>query len=440
MKVKLKSVVAKPNNTSIIIYYSKNGEEMRFPTGISITNNKNAKGKYTDWDYTNQKVRPGVIDFETSNGRIKELLEKGNNILIELYKKGVSPSVKELEDILYSNQKVVYENSNSFITDLYGTFLKMKEEQFTSNGTISSLGDFKTTKNLLNDFEIFKGERYKIFQLDNKWCREMLNFMKNPHEDDPSIGKFYITDGENGAKRCKKVFDIFVQFSQYLKEIKITTQETIDLIKSFRKTNIKVPKTEKVTLNIEEIHSFYDFQFDLEKHNIARDVFVFICLTGLRREDYKHFSKFHIKENKVTGIKVYDKLARKTKGSSGVNYKIPLCDIAVEILEKYDYKPPLPIKINRDIKDALELTGMFDEPTNIIDKKTGEDKLRYNCISLHKGRDSFITNLVDTSIPLNTLLKYTGHTKLSTLQGYIDTSRDIDTTHISIFNRKKNEK
>ena len=83
---------------------------------------------------------------------------------------------------------------------------------------------------------------------------------------------------------------------------------------------------------------------------------------------------------------------------------------------------------------------MFDDPTNIIDKKTGEDKLRYNCISLHKGRDSFITNLVDTSIPLNTLLKYTGHTKLSTLQGYIDTSRDIDTTHISIFNRKKNEK
>lgn len=440
MKVKLKFVLPKPNNTSIVIYYSKNGDEMRFPTGISISKTKNAKGEYVDWDYKKRKVRPGTVDYETSNEKIRELVERGDNILIDLYKKGVSPSVKELEDFLYSNQKVMYENSNSYLTELYGIFLKMKEEQFTSNGTISSLGDFKTTKNLINDFEIYKGVKYKIFQLDNKWCREMLNFMKTPHEDDLERGKIYITDGENGAKRCKKVFDIFVQFAQYLKEIKVAAQDTIDLIKSFRKTNIKVPKTEKVTLNIEEIHSLYDFNFDLEKHNIARDVFVFICLTGLRREDYKHFSKFHIKENKVTGIKVYDKLARKTKGSSGVNYKIPLCDIAIEILEKYNYKLPLPIKINRDIKDALEITGMFDDPTNIVDKKTGEDKLRYKCISLHKGRDSFITNLVDTSIPLNTLLKYTGHTKLSTLQGYIDTSRDIDTSHISIFNRKKNEK
>jgi len=440
MKVNLKSVVAKPNNTSIIIYYSKNGEEMRFPTGLSISNKKSKNGKYIDWDYKLHKVKPGVKDFETSNWRIKELVEDANNILIELYKKRVSPSVKELEDILYSNQRVEYHNNNTHLTELYDFFLKMKEEQFTSNGTISSLGDFKTTKNLITDFETYKGEKFKIFQLDNKWCREMLNFMKMPHEDDIKAGKFYITDGENGSKRCKKVFDIFVQFAQYLKEIKVATQETIDLIKSFRKTNIKVPKTEKVTLNIEEIHALYDFKFELEKHNIARDVFVFICLTGLRREDYKHFSKFHIKENKMSGIKVYNKLARKTKGSSGVNYKIPLCDIAVEILEKYDYKPPLPIKINWDIKEALKITGLFDDPTNIIDKKTKEDKLRYNCISLHKGRDSFITNLVDTSIPLNTLLKYTGHTKLSTLQGYIDTSRDIDTTHISIFNRKKNEK
>jgi hypothetical protein len=231
--------------------------------------------------------------------------------------------------------------------------------------------------------------------------------MKTPHEDDVEGGKFYITDGENGAKRCKKVFDIFVQFTQYLKEIKVTTQETIDLIKSFRKTNIKVPKTEKVTLNIEEIHALYDFKFDLEKHNIARDVFVFICLTGLRREDYKHFSKFHIK-NTSSGIKVYDKLARKTKGSSGVNYKIPLCDISVEILEKYDYKPPLPIKINRDIKDALEITGMFDDPTIIIDKKTtgemrGADLVaKFNAfisnIESYRASEGYLPKVIDIRI------------------------------------------
>jgi len=105
-------------------------------------------------------------------------------------------------------------------------------------------------------------------------------------------------------------------------------------------------------------------------------------------------------------------------------------------LEKYNYKLPYHLKPNIDIKDALEITELFDEPTNIVDKKTGNEKLKYECISMHKGRDSFITNLVD-STPLNTLMKYTGHSKLSTLQGYIDTNREVETDPIiKAFNRK----
>jgi hypothetical protein len=39
-------------------------------------------------------------------------------------------------------------------------------------------------------------------------------------------------------------------------------QDTIDEIKKFRKTNIKVPKTDKITLDIDEIYSLYDFEFE----------------------------------------------------------------------------------------------------------------------------------------------------------------------------------
>ena len=39
-KLKLKRVIAKPNNTSICIYYSKDGIEMMFPTGISISSER----------------------------------------------------------------------------------------------------------------------------------------------------------------------------------------------------------------------------------------------------------------------------------------------------------------------------------------------------------------------------------------------------------------
>jgi hypothetical protein len=98
-------------------------------------------------------------------------------------------------------------------------------------------------------------------------------------------------------------------------------------------------------------------------------------------------------------------------------------------------KLPHPTKPNEDIKDALKFTELFNEPTTIIDKNTETEKLKYECISMHKGRDSFITNLVDHT-PLNTLMKYTGHSKLSTLQGYIDPNREIDTSLLQVFNRK----
>ena len=59
---KIKYVIAKPNNTSIIIYYSLRGKEMRFPTGVRISNSKYKSGKYQN----NTDVQPSLLfkDFQ----------------------------------------------------------------------------------------------------------------------------------------------------------------------------------------------------------------------------------------------------------------------------------------------------------------------------------------------------------------------------------------
>ena len=437
-KLKLKRVIAKPNNTSICIYYSKDGIEMMFPTGISISPEKYKSGLYKEWDYKDNMIKPEVKDYLTSKSAIEKLVKRGNDILTDLFNNNVVPSAQELKSLLSQEQKIILSSTNQTIIDLFTSFHKTKEEQFVANGTPISLKDFTTTKNLILDFDLYKGESFKIYQFNTIWCKEMLNYMKIPHEDDIINGKYYVTDGKLGGKASKKRFDIFVQFAEFLKSHKLVNQDTIDEIKKFRKTNIKVPKTDKITLDIDEIYSLYDFEFEEndKKYEKIRDTFVFLCLTGMRYGDYQNFDKRFIQPNKLTNVLVYERKAVKTKGSSGINYKIPLCDIVIEILEKYNYKLPYHLKPNIDIKDALEITELFDEPTNIVDKKTGNEKLKYECISMHKGRDSFITNLVD-STPLNTLMKYTGHSKLSTLQGYIDTNREVETDPIiKAFNRK----
>lgn len=435
-KLKLKRVVAKPNNTSICVYYSHLGQEMLFPTGISISSNKYKTGLYKDWDYNDNMVKPSVENYESSKKRIEDLVKKGNDILTELFNQSVVPTAKELKDLLSKEQKTTLISKNNSIIDLYESFYKTKEEQFIANGTPISLKDFTSTKNLIKDFDVYKEEIHKIYQFNTIWCGEMLNFMKISHDDDIEKGKYYITNGKLKPKTSKKRFDIFVQFSEYLKSHKLITQETIDEIKKFRKLNIKVPKTDKVTLDIDEIYTLYEYKFDNEEYEKVKDTFVFLCLTGMRYGDYLNFDKRFIQPSKITKVPVYERKAIKTKESSGLNYKIPLCDLALEILKKYDYKLPKVTNPNETIKKALKITELFEEPVTIYDKHTGVEKLKYECISMHKGRDSFITNLVDTT-PLNTLMKYTGHSKLSTLQGYIDTNRDVETEPIiKAFNRK----
>jgi integrase len=192
-------------------------------------------------------------------------------------------------------------------------------------------------------------------------------------------------------------------------------------------------------MDIDEIYSLYDFQFENPKHRQIVDAFVFLSLTGIRYQDYLNFDRRFIKWNNTNELPIYERKASKTRNSSGINYRVPLCDTAMDILVKYDFNVPIVSKPNELIKEALKITELFDEVTNIINSKTGVEKLRYECISMHKARDIFITNLVDNT-PLNTLMKYTGHTKLSTLQGYIDTNRAVETRFIAQAFVRKDEK
>jgi integrase len=413
---------------------SKKINSIGFPTGITISNARYKSSRFSDWDYSRNLVKSNVSGYEEMNERITTLVDKANTFLNANFKKHITLEPSELETLLKSNEIVTIASSTSKILELYKQFHSSKKEQFIASGSIASLKDFTSTFNLLRDFETYTGRSYQIYPLDMIWCRDMLNFMRLPHKDEPLENKFYITDGALAGKASKKRFDIFVQFAEYLKILKITKQELIDELKSFRKKEIKVPKTEKTTLTIEEVFSFYDFKFDSEKLDMIRDTFVFICLTGLRYSDYLRVERAFIKKSTKSDDLIYVRKAIKTKGSSGLNYKIPICNIAIDILKRYNYQLPNLPKPNGIIKEALKLTGLFNDPTQQIDKKTGQEKLRYQCISMHKGRDTFITNLVD-STPLNQLMKYTGHSKLSTLQTYIDGSREVDTNPIKIFNR-----
>lgn len=145
---------------------------------------------------------------------------------------------------------------------------------------------------------------------------------------------------------------------------------------------------------------------DLEHHRVTRDIFVFCCYTGLAYSDVKNLTADHIVRGIDEEYWIFSKRAK-----SGQLLKIPLLDKAMAILDRYkdpDSKPDqlvLPVYCKQKLNDYLkEIRGISG-----INKK----------LTFHSSRHTFATTVTLTNgVPIETVSKLLGHTKLSTIQVY----------------------
>ena len=430
--IKHKQATVKLNKTSVVIYYSLKGLEMRFPTGILINSHKDKKRKYIYWDYTNRKLKlpsyyvhrqQDVDELGIRQKTIDDLLTKANAIINDHFQRSIQISPQQLKNLLASQQHEKIQIARTGFFEYFDDFITKKRKHFAAVGNPISLKDYVSTYNLLQDYKVYTNKEIVIGNVNILFLQDLVAYASVLH--DKLIGDYEVkTKGAMVSSTVIKRLDILAEFFGYLKALSACNPLQVDVIKNYKRTIKRQPK-DKETLTVKEIKAFYNHKFNEPHYEIIKDLFVFLCFTGIRFQDLVDFDKAFIKKQK-DGF-VYVKKASKTK----IAYNIPLSKIVIEILEKYKHKlPSISDQYgNRMIKEALKLTGMFDEQTQQIDKGTNEYKRRYDAITLHKGRNTFITNLVDDT-PLNELMKYTGHRKLSTLQSYIDVRRPVSFKYI----------
>jgi site-specific recombinase XerD len=170
---------------------------------------------------------------------------------------------------------------------------------------------------------------------------------------------------------------------------------------------IKVKKIDREILTTEEVKILLEKTFEMKTIEVVRDLFVFQCYTGLAYNELKNLSK----NNLVVGV---DKLKwiKTVRGKTGTECNIPLLPIAEQILDKYADHPchevdnrvlPVPANqpMNRYLKEIAVLCG--------IDKN----------LCTHMARHTFATTItLSNGIPLETVSKLLGHTKIQTTQIY----------------------
>ena len=167
----------------------------------------------------------------------------------------------------------------------------------------------------------------------------------------------------------------------------------------------KFIKKERAFLLKHELEKLQKAQIENEGYRVVRDVFIFSCYTGLDYSNVKGLKSQHI----VRGIdgKFWINMQR---DKSGVMARIPILDEALTILELYREYPIkgdnlLPVisnqKMNAYLKEIMTLCQ--------IEKH----------ITFHSARHTFATTVtLSNGVPISTVSKLMGHTKISTTQIY----------------------
>ena len=118
---------------------------------------------------------------------------------------------------------------------------------------------------------------------------------------------------------------------------------------------------------------------------------------------------FYTKENIKTGIEV----------------TVPVTNIPLSILKRNGFKMPIFTSqyFNRQLEKILEHYHLFEDMVTYKRKVLKENKdskvMKRTLVTSHTCRKSFITNCVSSGIPLNVIMKASGHKQLKTLQAYV---------------------
>lgn len=256
--------------------------------------------------------------------------------------------------------------------------------------------------------------------------------MKNYYSTERCIKEFLKEEmGIEDIPLKKLNYGFIVNFEQYIRKYKPATRmgcanngtmKHMERLKKMSRLAVKLEwlekdpfinfklrfeKTERQFLTEPELQRIEETAFKIPSTQHIKDLFIFACYTGLSFIDVQELKADHL----VKGMDGNDWLyTKRTKTDEPL--KIPLLPKAKEIIDNYKDDPSLiengkllPMysnpMINRTLKDIAKVCG--------IRKK----------VTFHVARHTFATAItLSNGVPIETVSKLLGHTKLSTTQIY----------------------
>lgn len=396
------------NNTFSILFFTRksrsNSRLLKIYCRITVNGKRSEMSLQRSISVNNWDVSKGKARGTTTNAQIL------NNYLDNIYSKLLNCHKQLLEEdkiISASAIKARYLGKD----DNRKTLVELIEYHNTNMSSVLKPGTLKnyyTTEKYLKEFLFKRRKTDNIYlkQLNYRFITDFEQFLRT-YKD--SNGELKLSN--NGVmkhlERFKKMINLSLKFEWIIKN-------------PFQKFQLKFTKYDRQFLTERELRLMEETFFRQERLKRVKDIFLFSCYTGLSYVDVKELTTNQI----VLGIDNRYWIHTKREKTNEL-IKVPVLPKALEIIDKY--------KKQLKITNSITVLPLYsNQKTNSYLKEIAKACGIHKNITFHVARHTFATTIMlSNGVPIETVSKLLGHTKLSTTQIYARVlehkiSEDID--------------
>ena len=416
-----KYVQRKYREGKVVAYFRKNGSVVRYK--LCKIEKK--------WLTTTLQVKSDypLRSADELNKEIDQLEELVDNTITELLYDNPNLYItcavidKAIADKEKRAKEKAEESDNQLLVYDFKLWNKRKKEEFIKKDIAKGLNrksppsmkDYVSACNAIADYEYDNNCILRLNDVDDDFIENFKEFLAEEHVN-TNEHKYNCKGGmvnKTINKRLECLSAFVRSFYNDIEKAQFIFESRI--LRNNRNNEI-------IRLYKDEIKDLYCRELKDKSKNVIRDYFVFLCLTGLRFSDFLSLNK----DNFVMGKDGLVTLSLYTQ-KTNIRIEIKLTKQAKEIAERYNYKFDAYTNqaFNRAIKELFKEEELFEDEIvtyrEVLHKKPHPIKmLRREKIAAHTCRRTFISIMIENGVQPIHVMHMVGHTKLSTLQIYID--------------------
>lgn len=269
---------------------------------------------------------------------------------------------------------------------------KNKIKSTLASGTIKN---FRVTEGYIQKYlqRTLKTSDIYLHQLNYKFICDFENFLHTfwPKEHPKTMGHNTIM---KHIQRFRKIITLGYHMEWIEKDPFIRWKTTYE-------------KKEREFLTANELSNIETYNFPIQRLERVRDLFVFSCYTGISYVDIMNLSNANV----IMGDDSYNWIIT-TRKKTKTPVKVPLLQKAQALIDKYNNHP-------MTIITGTLFPVITNEKLNLYLKEIADAAGITKNLTFHMARHTFATTITLTNgVPIETVSKLLGHTKIATTQIY----------------------